>query len=177
MPYQRAKITMNGKRMRTLYLLRHSGTLSTSATGRDIDRRLSPDGIRNAEAVAEHIAGSSPLPQVILTSPATRARETAAFVTAKIDVRETIIPEIYEASAASLVDVVRSITGSIDAALMVGHNPGFGAIVEFFTGSTVAMHSPSVAKIMFDIDDWENAERHAGRLADLYSPAVSIQLR
>lgn len=174
MPYQRAKITMNGNRMRTLYLLRHSGTLSTGATGRDIDRRLSPDGIHDAEAVAQHIAGSSPLPQVILTSPATRARETAAFVTVKIDARETIIPEIYEASPRTLVEVVRSIAGSVDAALMVGHNPGFGSIVEFFTGSAVAMHSPSVAKIMFDIDDWENAERHAGRLADLYSPAVSI---
>lgn len=170
MRYERAKIPMNGKRMKTLYLLRHSGTLSTSASGRDIDRRLSPDGIRDGEIISAFIAGSSPLPQVILTSPATRARETAAFVTARVNIPEVVVTEIYEAFTGTIVDVVRAIDQGIDAALMVGHNPGFASLVEFFTGASVSMRSPAVAKIEFEIDDWKNAERHDARLADLYSP-------
>lgn len=160
--------------MKTLYLLRHSGTLSTSASGRDIDRRLSPDGIRDAEIVAEFIVGSSPLPQAVFTSPAARARETSAFVTSKINMQETVVREIYEASTGSLVEIVRSVGKGIDAALLVGHNPGFASLVEFFTSASVSMRSPSLATLEFDIDDWQNAERYKARLADLYSPAVSI---
>ena len=160
--------------MKTLYLLRHSGTLSTSPTGRDVDRRLSPEGIRDAETTAQFIAGASPPPEAVFTSPAARARETSAFVSSKIIIRETVVPEIYEASTGTLADVVRSIDGGIDAALLVGHNPGFASLVEFFTGATVSMRSPAVAKIEFDIDDWKKAERYKAELADLYSPAVSI---
>lgn len=174
MQYERAKIPMNGKRMKTLYLLRHSGTLSTSTSGRDIDRGLSPDGIRDAEIIAEYIVGSSPRPQAVFISPAARARKTSAFVTSKIHMLETIVPEIYEASTGALFEIVRSIDGGIDTALMVGHNPGFASLVEFFTEAAVSMNAPAVAKIEFDIDDWRNAERYKAELADLYSPVMRI---
>src|SRR5690606_1770018 len=155
--------------MKTLYLLRHSGTLATSPSGRDIDRRLSAEGIRDAETIAEFIAGSDPSPQIILTSPAVRARETAAFAAAKLDIAETTAEEIYEARTATLVDIVRPLGGGPYAALMVGHSPGLASLAEFFTGTSVAMHAPSVAKIEFDIDDWKNAERYYGKLAGLHS--------
>jgi phosphohistidine phosphatase len=160
--------------MKTLYLLRHSGTLSTSVSGRDIDRRLSPAGIRDAETVAKCIANSVPTPQIIFTSPATRARETAAAVTARLPMEETVIPEIYEAPTSTLFGIVRSIDKDINTALIVGHNPGIASLVEFLTGEAASMRAPAAAKIEFDIKDWKDAERYSGRLLEIFSPAAEF---
>src|ERR1700686_4214330 len=60
-----------------IWLLRHAVAEEVSASGRDADRALTPDGLRRAERVARGLAALEPSIDLVLTSPYRRARQTA----------------------------------------------------------------------------------------------------
>jgi len=59
-----------------LILLRHAKAEAEAASGDDFDRPLAARGRREAQAVAEHLAGLGLRPDVAVVSPALRTRET-----------------------------------------------------------------------------------------------------
>ena len=59
-------------------------------------------------------------PELVLCSPAARARETLAAIG-----EGEIRPELYGASAAELLGVIRGLPDDVSSVLLVGHNPGF----------------------------------------------------
>jgi probable phosphoglycerate mutase len=73
----------------TLLLVRHGRTELTeqgrfSGGGGSLDPELSEAGRRDAIAVAELLAATTPTPDVIVTSPMTRTRQTAAVIAAHL---------------------------------------------------------------------------------------------
>ena len=66
----------NSTAPRTLFLLRHAQALSTPAGGQDFDRKLSPKGIEDAQALGRHLKSKGYKPDFILCSSAQRTRQT-----------------------------------------------------------------------------------------------------
>ena len=96
-------------------------------------RELSERGRREAEAVAERLATHETPPALVVTSPLTRARQTAARIAAATgaEVRpdERLGPG---ATAAELRAVVGEEAGPVAA---VGHQPDCSEIARELTGS------------------------------------------
>lgn len=112
--------------MSTLYLLRHAQADYDSHSGLDIDRRLSPEGIKQAQLIAQHLAQLSPKPVNILASPAQRTRQTALAIAKTLNIKPEKIHwlrEIYEASAGQLLHCLQQ-RKSLFPLILVGHNPG-----------------------------------------------------
>ena len=64
-------------------------------------------------------------PALALVSTATRTRQTFALVDAALHVAEHHFERaIYGASAQTLIEVIRATPSSVEALLLVGHNPG-----------------------------------------------------
>ena len=61
--------------MRHLMLLRHAKTERDSPTGNDRDRRLNARGREDAPTLGRYLAAHRIVPQCVLVSPATRARD------------------------------------------------------------------------------------------------------
>ena len=110
--------------MRELILLRHAHAELPRTGQADFDRPLSDEGLAEADAVAAWLRDKSLLPDLVLCSPARRARETLDAVTQVVgELDKRLEASIYEATAGTLAGLVDS-HRQADRLLLVGHNPG-----------------------------------------------------
>jgi len=70
--------------VRTLLILRHAKTQPDAPAG-DHARALTERGHRDAATIADHIRNVIGTPDAIVTSDATRARQTASIVAAALE--------------------------------------------------------------------------------------------
>jgi phosphohistidine phosphatase len=109
-----------------LWVLRHAKAEDTSPGG-DITRRLTKSGRRQAELVRDHVeslAGSQPLPELVLCSTAARARETAEPVMEALPkARIEFDKNLYSMDTEEIVDWIRSMNPDEHCLMVVGHNP------------------------------------------------------
>ena len=153
--------------MKSLSLYRHAKTEHDSPTGRDFDRRLTQRGERDAARMGEEIRGLRMEFDVILSSPAVRAAQTAEL--AGLDRR--FDERIYNASASQLLAIVHEIEGGAARLLLVGHNPGFEQLGTMLLGKPLDMPTGTIAGIELLVDDWREAVARCGRLALYLTPA------
>lgn len=158
--------------MRTLYLLRHAKSSWKDASLRDFDRPLKRRGRKAAELMGEVLATEKLKSPLVISSPAVRARETTELVleSGGLDVKPRFEERIYEADVRTLLDVVRSISGKAETAIMVGHNPGFENLMAYFTGDNRHMPTCALAKIEFDVASWSEVAEGMGRLESFMTP-------
>ncbi len=107
-----------------LILFRHGKTEEREPGGNDADRPLTDRGREDSARIGAALAARGLRPDVVLVSPAIRARQTlaaaqAALATTPVEVRAGLYDATAEEVAAE-IDVARP----DDAAVMViGHNP------------------------------------------------------
>lgn len=162
--------------MKTLLLLRHAKSSWENADQKDFDRPLNNRGLKAAPAVGRFLRGQKEQPQLIISSPAERARQTtslvreAAGLTADLRYDE----RIYEASVERLMEVVSQIEDAREVVMLVGHNPGFEALLEQLTGETQRMPTAALACLELDVDKWSKVRENTGRLKWLVKPKELI---
>jgi phosphohistidine phosphatase len=136
---------------RTLVLLRHAKAAQPSGIP-DADRPLSDRGRVDSAAAGAWLALRGLRPTRVLCSPARRARETWQAVAAALGDGSTpevaYQPEIYQAYAGELLELVQATSVEVDVLLLVGHNPGVSALSKLldpdgFTGE--GLHTAGIA--------------------------------
>jgi phosphohistidine phosphatase SixA len=112
-----------------LYLVRHA-----DATPGEPDelRSLSDEGRDQARKLGERLRGDGVVPDVILTSPLLRARETGAAL-ARATGAETE-PDDRLAPGAAPEDVREAVAGRGERVVVVGHQPDCGRVAASLTG-------------------------------------------
>lgn len=117
--------------MKTIILVRHARSGFDSASGFDIDRTLDPRGNQDAPAMASLLSGHGILPDIFLSSLATRAINTARYFLQKFDTNENdllIRKDLYEPAVADFYSVIEELPHDRKCAIIFSHNPG---ITEF----------------------------------------------
>jgi phosphohistidine phosphatase len=152
--------------MKTLHLIRHAKSSWKEPDMQDFDRPLNERGREAAPLIGEFILKKKIRPDLIISSPAERARETAALIikAAELVVELRFDERIYEADAARLLDVVSQIDESVGVAILVGHNPGMEDLLETLTGEKQRMQTGALARIVLDVEKWSKVRERAGRL-------------
>ncbi len=160
--------------MKTLLILRHAKTQADASAG-DHARELTERGQRNAEAMGAHIHNLIGTPEAIITSDATRARQTAEIVASAVDFAAPLIvePRLYAADLDSLLAVVRRIPDEVQTAIIVGHNPGFEELATILAGNPeqgVRLPTSGLAVLELDVERWDSVRMGAGRLREVATP-------
>lgn len=173
--------------MRRLMLLRHAKTESDAPSGRDQDRRLDERGHRDAAGIGGWIAQHPPFPDLVLVSPAVRARQTWELVWAAMKatvppLQVETAPDIYGAEVAQLLHSVRLAAAADPRQLMiVGHNPGLHELALALTGSgdaaardALGQNLPTSGLVIIDFasDDWTDVSFGRGKLVQFVSPKL-----
>lgn len=158
--------------MKTLLLMRHAKSAWDDSSLADLDRPLAPRGEHDAPRIGRALRKRGPLPDVIISSPAARAKATIEAVAkaAELAVEVEFDEALYGATSAELMKLIRRLADSKGCALIVGHNPGFEDFVGRLTGLHERMPTAALACIGFDIDCWEDVEDGKGSLAWLLTP-------
>src|SRR5262249_55636196 len=121
--------------MKTLMLLRHAKSDWGDQSLRDFDRPLADRGKRDAPRIGKAIKKRGWIADLIISSPAERAKQTIEAVAASAGLVPSIQfdESIYGASAGDLMKLIRRLPDSINCALLVGHNPTFEQVLERLT--------------------------------------------
>ena len=158
--------------MKTLLLMRHAKSSWKDATLRDFDRPLNSRGRHAAPLMAAHMRRKKLRPDLIISSPAVRARQTAALVVehAGLAAELRYDERIYEADAARLLEVISQADERAGELMLVGHNPGMEDLIRVLTGADELMPTAALARVELDIERWAKVRPQAGRLSWVARP-------
>ncbi len=158
--------------MKTLFLMRHAKSDWKDKTLADFDRPLNERGRQAAPLVADFLLKRKIMPDLILSSPAERARQTTLLVikSAGFPIEPIYDKRIYEASVARLIEVISSSDDTAGQILLVGHNPALSELVSYLTGQPHHMTTASIANITLDAATWRQIKEGNGRLEWLVTP-------
>lgn len=163
--------------MKTLYIMRHAKSSWDDAGISDLERPLNERGKRTAPFMGGLMRRRGLLPDVILSSPAKRARKTAVLVKqgGSLDADIVFDEQIYEASPNNLRQAVAAIGGEFSSAMLVGHNPGIEGFIRYLTGSLEPMPTGALAVIELGVDSWSDVSDNCGELKTVIRPKEEME--
>jgi len=158
--------------MKTLFLLRHAKSSWNDSSLQDFDRPLNARGLKGAELIGTFIKKEKVSFDLVLSSPAVRARETIEIVlkTAKLPVEVRYDQRIYDASPPALIEVITQIDEDKKKVLLVGHNPGIERLLEMLAGGITHVATGTFAKIDLKAAKWTNILASPGSLDWVVKP-------
>lgn len=164
---------------RELLVLRHAKS-DWGESASDFDRPLAKRGRKDAPRVGRWLREEGLAPDLVLSSPAKRARETAERVVEALgsdagEVRWE--PRLYDADLGRILRVLAEKSVAGRRVLLVGHNPGLEDLVLHLGGDAVAIPGdgkvlPTAAVARFRMPpDWGRLPPGSGELLALVRPA------
>lgn len=145
--------------MKTLFLFRHAKSSWEEPGIGDYDRPLLETGIRKTKKVIDYFNKNDITVDLIISSPAVRALETAKMVANGIGYpMEKIRQEktIYEGHYAKILEIIYGTPNEIRSLMLFGHNPTITLLANQFLRPEIEMLPTSgVACISFKTDKWE----------------------
>jgi len=158
--------------MRTLFLLRHAKSSWKNEDLADFDRPLAGRGRKASETIGRFLKEKEISFDLVLSSPAVRARETIDLIlrAAKLRADLRYDERIYEAPASRLIDVISQIENEHKTVVLVGHNPGMAELLQVLTGETDEFPTATLAKIVFKNSKWTEVVTKKGTLEWVVRP-------
>ena len=168
--------------MLRLMLLRHAKSSWTDPGLDDHDRPLNPRGQKSAPLIGRFMHAHKLLPDLVLCSPARRARDTWKLTSAELRASPRLLMEdaLYDfGNGGRILDTVRGKADSAKSVLVVGHNPSIERLAQRLIGKgdaklrrRMAEKYPTgaLAVITFETDAWDKAEDGKGTLAYFTRP-------
>jgi len=168
--------------MRTLFLLRHAKSSWDDPSLEDFDRPLAPRGIDAAPRMGAYLEAKGLRPDLVLCSPALRARQTWSLVAralgGRVQVKE--LQGLYPGTPSRLLEALRRASHDDARVMLVGHNPGLENLAMALAGprskpkAMARLRSKfptcALAEIAFEAQRWSEVDRGSGRLKRFVRP-------
>lgn len=158
--------------MITLFLLRHAHAGDAGHWHRDDDLRpLSEKGRRQSERLARLLAATADAPDLFVTSPRTRASETAGIVGGALGARVVVDDRLAGPLDAGTVTDILGAAGRAERPCLVGHDPELSDLLGELLGldGPLPMRKGAIARV--DVAD-DVIEAGAGTLRYLVPPEI-----
>jgi phosphohistidine phosphatase len=159
--------------MKTLLLLRHAKSSWDHPELKDHDRPLNKRGKKEAPKVGKYLKANNLIPDLILSSTAHRAHDTAQAVAEACGFNQPIElnQDLYMSEPACYLDILHMLPDSINRVLVVGHNPDLETLLTLLTDAAQHMTTAALAQIDLPISNWrELNEATNGRLQNFWVP-------
>jgi phosphohistidine phosphatase len=159
--------------MKKLLLIRHAKAVHETSYS-DFERPLKHSGQKDAETMAKRLKKESIIPQLLITSPALRAKNTATIFSEQLSLsKPKEDKQIYEAGERDLLHIINELPDEHEFIGLAGHNPGIAQIIHYLTGHMVDVPTCAVALIEFEFDKWKLLSEDTGKLTWFSSPKES----
>ena len=144
--------------MKRLIILRHGKSEQYSMFKDDFDRALTERGRKNSNSMGAFILKKNGMPDLILTSSAKRARETAVLAAKSIGYPEAEIQanqSLYLAPYIWIMNVLSKLPDKINSCIIVGHDPGLTDLVNILGVQLDNLPTASTACFEFNVESWK----------------------
>ncbi len=144
--------------MKTLTLMRHAKSSWKNPGLPDHMRPLNKRGRRDAPMMGRRLAEQGPPVELIVSSPAVRALETAEAMAQEMEYPWDEIAtddDLYEADGAEILMVIERQDDWIDHLMLIGHNPGLTELVNTLARLGVEnVPTSGVVRLSYDVGHW-----------------------
>ena len=150
-----------------IIIVRHAKAAIAENFGNDFDRPLTSQGKADAEAMGKQLKKNEILPDLIISSPAKRTRQTAKRLAIAIgyNVDEILwVEKLYHCTPEVIENVIEEVTDSVNTLMIVAHNPGMSEFSNMIDPSFRLMHLPTCGTVVVNTDtvswsDFMNSKR------------------
>ena len=158
--------------MPCLLVLRHGKSDWDADFATDADRPLATRGRRAAATIGRHLAATGPVPDLALTSPARRARDTLTLTADAMGWGgpTRIVDALYGRGPAAVLDELRTLGPGEETVMIVGHEPTWSSLIGLLSG--VHVRFPTAALALLDLADggWVDMAADSAELVWLVTP-------
>lgn len=141
--------------MKKLYIIRHAKSSWSDETLDDFERPLNKRGKANAPMMGERLKKKGVMPDIIISSPAKRAKSTAEIIAKQIGYKNILfLDDIYEATSETLSKIVKSLDESYKVVFLVGHNPSLNELAYKLAGFSENIPTCGIVEIEFKCKKW-----------------------
>ncbi len=145
--------------MKTLYLARHAKSSWEEPGVSDFDRPLVPKGIRKTGLVIDYLKKQGTNTDLVISSPALRAHETAKLVAVGLNYPVSKIRtdrKIYDGYYDRILDIIYGTPNTVNSLMIFGHNPTMTNLANLFLHPGIdAMPTSCIVCLSFNTDKWE----------------------
>ncbi|MFZ5893945.1 MAG: SixA phosphatase family protein [Myxococcota bacterium] len=159
--------------MKSLLVLRHAKASRDDESLTDHDRPLTKRGLKAAQRMGALLREESLLPELVLSSTAVRARNTAELAAREAGVVRDIVflAQLYLAEPPAYLEALRKLDEPNARVLVVGHNPGIETLIYRLTGEAEHMPTAALAVCELPIDAWSQlGPETRGSLVRVFRP-------
>ena len=164
--------------MKTLYLARHAKSYWEDQSIPDIDRPLNKRGKRDAPFMGEVLKDKKVKPDLVLASPAKRAKKTAIAIAEKIGYPEKKIlynEDLYEASSNILIKIIKKLDEKYDSVMIFGHNPGLTMLNNHISNRYID-NIPTCGIVALQLDiKWSELDKNTGKFLFFEYPKLYLK--
>lgn len=159
--------------MKRLLVMRHAKSDWDAGYARDHDRPLSKRGKRAAATMGRLLADIQEVPELVVSSSATRAHTTADLAAhagswmCPIEVSG----DLYGTSPGEALRIIHRTPDQVDRLMVVGHEPTWSGLVHRLTGGAVQMKTATVVIIDLLVGrSWDSGDMVQGEIVAVLQP-------
>jgi phosphohistidine phosphatase len=144
--------------MKTLFLMRHAKSSWKDDSLADHERPLKKRGKKDIKLISKVMKKNDLKPDLIVTSSAVRAKETAELLAEAIKYKGKLVvsDDLYMGEPENYMKVLTDIKEKYNSVLIVGHNPGLEAYLQIIDGEIEALPTAGLGYLMLAVDEWED---------------------
>lgn len=156
--------------MKTLYIMRHAQKDESNPEQYDYDVELTQKGLEDSQTIAQILKDDNVKPDLIVSSPSIRTRQTAEIVSKVLKYRKNIMYNevIYQAFVNELIESITYTFDTVDSLLIIGHNPALTALALTLTEFREEIQMGCVVKIEFDCISWTAVDKNNAKFIKQY---------
>jgi phosphohistidine phosphatase len=148
--------------MKNLYLVRHAKSSWDNNRLKDIERPLNKRGQKDAPAMGNLMNQKKIKPDLLITSPAQRALETAKIFSKGLN----ILPEhfivdnnLYEAGRKDFLKIIHQFDNEKNSIMIFSHNPGLSDLACYLTSEKVCdIPTCGIVSLKSRINNWDELD-------------------
>lgn len=158
--------------MKKLFIIRHAKSSWEDLLVKDFDRPLNKRGKKDAPFMGTVLKNKGIIPDIIISSPALRAKTTIETIVKELEVEKKVIynNNIYEAALSSLINIIIKIEDTNNIAFLVGHNPSLNALADEYINFNENIPTLGIIEIQFKTNTWKNISKDNAKLISFEYP-------
>lgn len=158
--------------MKKLYIVRHAQKEEQVEGQDDYDRALSPKGLEDAQIMAQRLASKKIRPDLIVSSPALRTKQTAEIFAKELMYSKNVMYNevLYMAYVNELIETITYTFDTVDTMILVSHNPSLTALAVSLVGFKDKIVPGGIVEVEFDCNSWIDISRENAKLVSYDYP-------
>jgi phosphohistidine phosphatase len=162
--------------MKTLYIVRHAKASLKRPEIPDLERPLLEKGKKRTKRIIDYLLLRRIKPDIILTSNARRAVDTAKYIAKGLSCSENkirVLSYFYRIDAQGLINEFMDFSDQYKSVMIVGHNPALTNFVNHFTKNKHdSLPTSSVVCLKFKTNNWDEIETAKFNIEFIVTPTM-----